>query len=346
MAAGLGFKTFTTGEVLTSADVNGYLMQGVLVFASAAARNAAITSPEEGQFAFTKDTNGLWYYDGAAWVASGATGDIEGVTAGVGITGGGTSGAVTVGIQDGTTTQKGAVQLENSTSSTSTTTAAVPASVKSAYDLASGKMTNPLTTTGDTIYSSSGTTPARLGIGSTGQVLTVAGGVPSWATPASSKGSFSLLSTTSLSGSTTTISGLSGYDKMFFVISNLSAAAAGNYLISVRLNTDTGANYTFAGAQALVANNYSQSFITQTSIKFGETPNGAADQMHGFISLTGSNSTGGKMITMNSAGNNSGFQGYGGGGFYNASAVISSISFIITGSTFDLGTIYTYGSVA
>ena len=96
MAAGLGFKTFTTGEVLTAGDVNGYLMQGVLVFASAAARNAAITSPQEGQFAFTKDTNGLWYYDGAAWVASGATGDIEGVTAGVGITGGGTSGTVTV----------------------------------------------------------------------------------------------------------------------------------------------------------------------------------------------------------------------------------------------------------
>ena len=96
MAAGLGFKTFTTGEVLTAGDVNGYLMQGVLVFASAAARNAAITSPEEGQFAFTKDTNGLWYYDGAAWVASGATGDIEGVTAGIGISGGGTSGTVTV----------------------------------------------------------------------------------------------------------------------------------------------------------------------------------------------------------------------------------------------------------
>jgi hypothetical protein len=96
MAAGLGFKTFTTGEVLTAADTNGYLMQGINVFASTAARDAAITSPQEGQFAFTKDTNGLWYYDGAAWVASGATGDIEGVTAGVGITGGGTSGTVTI----------------------------------------------------------------------------------------------------------------------------------------------------------------------------------------------------------------------------------------------------------
>lgn len=97
MAAGLGFKTFTTGEVLTAADTNGYLMQGINVFASTAARNAAITSPQEGQFAFTKDTNGLWYYDGAAWVASGATGDIEGVTVTSPITGGGTSGTVNIG---------------------------------------------------------------------------------------------------------------------------------------------------------------------------------------------------------------------------------------------------------
>jgi hypothetical protein len=41
-------------------------------------------------------------------------------------------------------------------------------------------MTNPLTTTGDIVYSSSGTTPARLGIGSTNQVLTVVAGIPSW----------------------------------------------------------------------------------------------------------------------------------------------------------------------
>jgi hypothetical protein len=95
MAAGLGFKTFTTGEVLTAADVNGYLMQGVLVFASAAARTTAITSPQEGQYSFLKDTNALEYYDGAAWVGA-PVGDITAVTAGTGISGGGSSGAVTI----------------------------------------------------------------------------------------------------------------------------------------------------------------------------------------------------------------------------------------------------------
>ena len=95
MAAGLGFKTFTTGEVLTAADVNGYLMQGILVFASSAARAAAITSPQEGQYSFLKDTNALEYYDGAAWVGA-PVGDITAVTAGTGISGGGSSGDVTI----------------------------------------------------------------------------------------------------------------------------------------------------------------------------------------------------------------------------------------------------------
>jgi hypothetical protein len=45
-------------------------------------------------------------------------------------------------------------------------------------------MANPMTTTGDIIYSSPGSTPVRLGVGSTDDVLTVAGGVPTWAAPA------------------------------------------------------------------------------------------------------------------------------------------------------------------
>jgi hypothetical protein len=41
---------------------------------------------------------------------------------------------------------------------------------------------NPMTTTGDILYEASPTVAARLGIGSNGQVLTVASGIPSWAT--------------------------------------------------------------------------------------------------------------------------------------------------------------------
>lgn len=75
MAAGLGFKTFVNGDVLTAADTNGYLMQGVWVFADATARSAAVTSPQEGNMCFLKDTNSTEYYSGSAWVAvsAGAT---------------------------------------------------------------------------------------------------------------------------------------------------------------------------------------------------------------------------------------------------------------------------------
>jgi len=66
MPAG-GFKTFVAGEILTSSDTNDYLMQGILVFADASARNAAITSPVEGQFAYLSDVNELSFYDGSAW---------------------------------------------------------------------------------------------------------------------------------------------------------------------------------------------------------------------------------------------------------------------------------------
>jgi len=68
MAAGQGFKTFATGDVLTASDVNGYLMQGVLVFASATARDAAITSPQQGQTVYLKDSNTIVCYSGSAWV--------------------------------------------------------------------------------------------------------------------------------------------------------------------------------------------------------------------------------------------------------------------------------------
>lgn len=74
MAAPLGFKTFATGDVLTAADTNGYLMQGIWVFANATARDAAVTSPQEGNACYLKDTDNIMVYSGSAWVTKSGSG--------------------------------------------------------------------------------------------------------------------------------------------------------------------------------------------------------------------------------------------------------------------------------
>jgi hypothetical protein len=119
-------------------------------------------------------------------------GDITGITATSPLTGGGTSGAITVGIQAASTSQSGAVQLTDSTSSTSTTTAATPNSVKSAYDLANAAVAKSIVDAkGDLIAATAADTVSRLAVGTNGTVLTAdsseATGMK-WATPATASG--------------------------------------------------------------------------------------------------------------------------------------------------------------
>jgi hypothetical protein len=84
--AGAGYKLFATGDVLTAAQVNTFLMQQtVMVFADSAARTTALSGVlAEGMVSYLQDTNSLEVYDGSGWV--GATGDITALTAGTGIT--------------------------------------------------------------------------------------------------------------------------------------------------------------------------------------------------------------------------------------------------------------------
>ena len=129
----------------------------------------------------------------------------------------------------------------------------------------SAGMTNPMTTTGDTIYSSSGSTPARLGIGTAGQYLKVNSGAtaPEWATL--SAGGMTLLSTTAISGASTTVSSISqDYTNLVIVISNYQygvgassiqmgldgAGDASNYQVNIYGTTS------FAGAVSGYPNGY------------------------------------------------------------------------------------------
>jgi AraC-like DNA-binding protein len=99
----------------------------------------APASPVEGQLYYDTALDVVRVYANGAWASlSTGSGTVTAVTGtgAISSTGGTTP---EISIADGTTSVKGAVQLEDSTSSTSTTKAATPASVKSAYDLASGK---------------------------------------------------------------------------------------------------------------------------------------------------------------------------------------------------------------
>lgn len=318
MAAGLGFKDFTTGEVLTAADVDGYLMQGIWVFASAAARDAAVTSPQEGNFAFTKDTNGLWYYDGAAWVASGATGDIEGVTAGTGISGGGTSGTVTI----------------------------------------TNSMATAIDAKGDLIVGTGADTFSRLAVGATnGHVLQVdsaeATGMKWAAAAGGTTTTLTLINTggTTPSGTTTTISSLSGYNRLLVVLSGISTNST-NQSINFHVNGDTSSKYSNHLSRANNPASYGTNMISVSENGLDSTTactlgylSAGADIMSGIIMIDAANSTGTKLLTrIIGVTGNTNNERYEGTSIYTGSSVISSISFNTSGANWDVGKIYVYGS--
>ena len=69
--AGAGYRTFQSGEVLTSTNVQTYLMdQAVQVYSGTAARSSAVPSPSTGMVAYSTAT-GLQVFNGSAWASVG-----------------------------------------------------------------------------------------------------------------------------------------------------------------------------------------------------------------------------------------------------------------------------------
>lgn len=106
------------------------------------------------------------------------------------------------------------------------------------------KALNPETTLGDLAYrSSTANTKTRLGIGSTGDVLTVSGGVPTWAAPSGGGGMTLISEQTASSSSGIDFNSISGsYKQLFLVWSGIGHSASGSSF-SIRLNNSSSTVY-------------------------------------------------------------------------------------------------------
>ena len=218
------------------------------------------------------------------------------------------------------------------------------------------KALNPSTTLGDIEYrSSTANTNTRLGIGSTGQVLAVSGGVPAWTTPSSGGTSWTLLNSggTALTGAQTiTVSGISAKNKLFVIVDQASSASADSF-IKIQLNTDTGNNYYWVGNIIIAASTYSNSNITGDynfpgdGVVLGRMSGSASSLVAGYALFDGCNTTGVKTFQANGGGTKAADNNhrlYNVGGYYNSASTISSVSINSSVGNFDAGTVYIYTS--
>jgi len=164
-----------------------------------------------------------------------------------------------------------------------------------------------------------------LGIGSTGQILTVSGGVPTWATP-SGAANFALVNTggTALTGAAViTVSGISGKNY--------------NYYGTRQAGSATYAPNVFTGVSG----------VNQTSIPTGTLSAVSTSRLHGTFMFDGCNTSGVKTFSGAAGGTASGDNGQQSvqyGGFYNSTSTISSISLRSSAGNFNNGTLFVYAS--
>jgi hypothetical protein len=281
-----------------------------------------------------------------AWIAN-DQGDITGVTATTPLTGGGTSGAITVGIQDALTTQKGAVQLSDSTSTTSSILAATPTAVKSAYDLANGAIAKSIVDAkGDIIAATAADTVSRLAIGANNTVLTAdsaeATGMK-WATPSS--GGMTLISTTALTGSSVSLTSIAQtYKHLQVIILNAYSTVQDNLLL--RCNGDTGSNY--SRRQLVIAGTTpSGGTSTGSGLTLTQTPTSSSNENNGYSVADLFNYTatsGGQLVRINGRGfDSANLWGNFNTGVYYKSAAITNIQITMQSGNFSGGTVLLYG---
>lgn len=207
------------------------------------------------------------------------------------------------------------------------------------------KALNPSTTLGDIEYrSATANTNTRLAIGTTGQVLTVSGGVPAWANAAS--GGLTLIETLSLSGSSTTSSTITAtsYKHLQIIIKN--AYVGSNADMWIRMNGDSASGYYRATLGSDTTTAFAQN-ATTSYFQIAAIPALSAvyNGVSGIINLPRINDTDVQFIqsTMYSNFDSSSLRNNLSSGVYDNSAAITSITFGLSTSTFSGGTAYIYG---
>jgi len=96
MAAG-NWVDWNTGDLVTAASFQDIQDSIVFIYASEAAANTALTNKVTGTIFYDTTAQVIKAWNGSSWISA-ETGDIEGVTAGTNLNGGGTSGTVTVNL--------------------------------------------------------------------------------------------------------------------------------------------------------------------------------------------------------------------------------------------------------
>jgi len=210
---------------------------------------------------------------------------------------------------------------------------------------------NGLTTTGDTIYSSSGTTQARLGIGSTGQVLTVASGVPSWATPSS--GGLTVIDTSTVANTSTTltISSIPATYKHLLVVGvGLQTSGTNDGDLFVRVNGDSGNNYTLQRMHIITStvSGYGSASISGISCmgSMARTADSAASlgEVAIYIYNYASTSNYKAIIAQGGSMNNGATTWVSSRGTWRNTAAVTSVSLVdANGTNLKAGTYITYG---
>jgi hypothetical protein len=203
--------------------------------------SSAPSTPSEADLYYNTSDDKIYVYNGSAWVAVGSGAGGSEIYYQSSEPSSPEDGDIWIDSDDEVAS---VTSITDSTSTTSSTVAASATAVKSAYDLADGAIPKTLTTTtGDIIYASSANTPARLGIGTADQVLSVAAGVPAWTTPAGG-GGMTLIATATPSAATSLefTSIPTTYKHLKIVYRNV-AQSANNVYWGMRFNSNTSTNY-------------------------------------------------------------------------------------------------------